>query len=696
MSPILLNKLNFRDLYIYNLGDEILGDSETDSQNKLSPLFFDVNAQVVNPPKNYKFGEQQENDESAFDLQEVKDSVPTSETVSAPTIIHPGLRPRAAPVSNPVEQEDENLSDEPYSENESDDGLDLYKRDERSATYSTQYLSTLSTSYEDNRVSFLNNTRSAYIYFNSPIFAINPDSMNRKDQQNISCLGILKAVFDSKNREINNPVETLHKWKRRFIEVAENKIKIKQNLDKNTKKDQTAANKKIAEANVNEIEDDISAIFMIGGGHFAAAIISHTPKLIKKVIYQKESESILPQTVHLIAQKSVHRYTTRRKQGGSQSAMDNAKGKANSAGSSLRRYNEQMLAKDVKDTVQSWSEYLPKCKSIFIKANTAANFKLIVSGEDHCQKNSNKEFVLYKNDPRIKRIPVNSKKITITELKYVWVDLSYLSIIKLPKIDNKSKLLKEKQELLANSKQSNKKGQDKIKEEEPLESRQTNEIIQLLKKQRAPALMSYLRKQNLSATDFRLQPTEKYQKLPTLLHYATDNNLAHMVYILLNNLKVDPTSANKFGETPFDLLKKHVDLTTDIRNNEDAVFKSTIRSYQKARFNLGEQFCNWENDAHVAVTPLSDLQIKALQEQEDEEQMQELQNIVKHELQLIKDEEELKLKQKNSSGKRLDNTATGNLSSQIVKSLSDDDRKRFEREQRARAAEARFKKMTGK
>jgi len=37
------------------------------------------------------------------------------------------------------------------------------------------------------------------------------------------------------------------------------------------------------------------------------------------------------------------RYTTRRKQGGSQASNDNAKGKAKSAGANLRRYNEQMI-----------------------------------------------------------------------------------------------------------------------------------------------------------------------------------------------------------------------------------------------------------------------------------------------------------------------------------------------------------------
>jgi len=64
--------------------------------------------------------------------------------------------------------------------------------------------------------------------------------------------------------------------------------------------------------------------FMLGSGHFAGAI------------YDCMSGQAI---VH----KTFHRYTTRRKQGGAQSTSDNSKGKAKSAGSALRRYNELAL-----------------------------------------------------------------------------------------------------------------------------------------------------------------------------------------------------------------------------------------------------------------------------------------------------------------------------------------------------------------
>eukprot|EP00834_Sanchytrium_tribonematis_P002834 NODE_96_length_20709_cov_1.429161.p3 type:complete len:411 gc:universal NODE_96_length_20709_cov_1.429161:17702-16470(-) len=49
----------------------------------------------------------------------------------------------------------------------------------------------------------------------------------------------------------------------------------------------------------------------------------------------------------VLCHKSIHRYTTRRKQGGGQSSHDQSKGKASSAGSSIRRHNEVALVSDI-------------------------------------------------------------------------------------------------------------------------------------------------------------------------------------------------------------------------------------------------------------------------------------------------------------------------------------------------------------
>ncbi|KAM9887559.1 hypothetical protein OXX79_013543, partial [Metschnikowia pulcherrima] len=135
-----------------------------------------------------------------------------------------------------------------------------------------------------------------------------------------------------------------------------------------------------------------SVLLMIGGGHFAGAVIAHQ-RVNTKGNAKNHKESVQSQKVSVIGSKTFHRYTTRRKQGGSQSASDNARGKANSAGSSIRRYNEQALKKDVHDLLDSWKEYLSEAQHIFIRANGADNRKTLMGYEGS---------FLKQGDPRVK------------------------------------------------------------------------------------------------------------------------------------------------------------------------------------------------------------------------------------------------------------------------------------------------------
>ena len=93
---------------------------------------------------------------------------------------------------------------------------------------------------------------------------------------------------------------------------------------------------------------------MIGGGHFAAMIVSLTPQVNKKQTGNEERQAMV------IAHKTFHRYTTRRKQGGSQSANDSAKGAAHSAGASIRRYNEMALESEIRALLAEWKELIDK------------------------------------------------------------------------------------------------------------------------------------------------------------------------------------------------------------------------------------------------------------------------------------------------------------------------------------------------
>lgn len=472
----------------------------------------------------------------------------------------------------------------------------------------TQNYATYENNMTDNSYSLgYLNTRSPKIYLKSDLL---PKS---------EVFGIYKSLFSKTS--IEKPIEEICKW----------------NID--------------VDASL-----EISAIFMVGGGHFAGAIVSHQRNNIKGNIKSNDL-SIQEQAVRFIEQKTFHRYTTRRKQGGSQSAMDNAKGKANSAGSTLRRYNEAALRTDITELLKEWEPYLIKSQNIFVRANSVHD-KKIFTDSGLIKPESLNSFSFTTGRP------------TINELKKAWSNLTYLTIDQKPTpIENK-----DNSELLKKSTQQNlTKKQSKV--ELTREETQTNELISLVKRARAPLLISYLHKNKLDV-NFKLQPESQYTSTPTLLHYASQNNIKQMVIILLTNLKADPCIKNSFGKTPFDLAK----------------IDTTRYAFQIARFNLGEDFCDWEI-SHIDE-PLSRGQVEEIKQREEEKKNQEIELSIKKELQAVKEREKEDLEKKRGKGRTLEPIILGEQ--QNLNSLTDDMKKRLMREQRARAAEARLQKLSGK
>ncbi len=67
-----------------------------------------------------------------------------------------------------------------------------------------------------------------------------------------------------------------------------------------------------------------------------------------------------------IKHTTFNRYTVRKGQGGSQSSLDNTKGKAKSAGSQLRRAGEAQLRNDVYTTLSNWKKDIQNCSLFFL------------------------------------------------------------------------------------------------------------------------------------------------------------------------------------------------------------------------------------------------------------------------------------------------------------------------------------------
>ncbi|KAI9349435.1 hypothetical protein DFJ73DRAFT_833548 [Zopfochytrium polystomum] len=149
-------------------------------------------------------------------------------------------------------------------------------------------------------------------------------------------------------------------------------------------------------------------LMLMGGGHFAAAVF----------------ECGGPGELKPIRHKTFHRYTTRRKQGGAQSSMDNAKGKANSAGSALRRYNEQALEQDIKNLLTEWSDVVKSSQLVFFHAATRTRRAIFFDGG-----------LLSLTDTRVRTFPFVTRRPTLSELTRCFRTLTTVRIVPLPKHD---------------------------------------------------------------------------------------------------------------------------------------------------------------------------------------------------------------------------------------------------------------------
>ncbi|KAI1445671.1 hypothetical protein F5Y02DRAFT_408347 [Annulohypoxylon stygium] len=408
---------------------------------------------------------------------------------------------------------------------------------------------------------------------------------------------------------------------------------------------------------------------MIGGGHFAAMVVSLAPRQTKH-----GSTGPLNREATVLAHKTFHRYTTRRKQGGSQSANDNAKGNAHSAGSSIRRYNEQALTDEVRLLLQDWKGLLDTSELLFIRATGATNRRTLFGPYDGQ--------VLRANDPRIRGFPFSTRRATQNELMRSFIELTRL---KVREIDpNQQVKTQEETPTKATPSKPAKPAAPKLTEEEETALLHTSQLQAFIRRSKLPALLSYLKSNDVPA-DFLFQPADSPQNhhAPTPLHLAANQNSAPLVLGLLVKGGADPTLKNREGKTAFEL----------------AGDRATRDAFRVARSELGEGKHDWE--AARIPPPLS----KAEAEKRDERERKEVEA---KEAERRK-AEELRLR---SEGPKVPDASGGRgrgkglLDAGVRKSaqekreeeargLTPEQRTRLERERRARAAEERFRRMRG-
>lgn len=112
-------------------------------------------------------------------------------------------------------------------------------------------------------------------------------------------------------------------------------------------------------------------IVMLGGGHFAAAVIALNPHIAPQSEHARAQGKAASRGIVVVAHKTFHRYTTRRKQGGSQALQDASGKHAKSAGANLRRYGEARLADEIRELFArpGWRELIRQSERVWVRAS---------------------------------------------------------------------------------------------------------------------------------------------------------------------------------------------------------------------------------------------------------------------------------------------------------------------------------------
>ena len=412
---------------------------------------------------------------------------------------------------------------------------------------------------------------------------------------------------------------------------------------------------------------------MIGGGHFAAMVVALAPKTGKK------HTGVDERSATVLAHKTFHRYTTRRKQGGSQSANDNAKGNAHSAGSSIRRYNEAALTNEVRELLTSWKSLIDTAELVFVRATGSTNRRTLF-GPYEGQ-------VLRNNDPRNRGFPFSTRRATQKELMRAFVELTR---VKQSTVDEAAlaALNAPPESAATTASPPPKPKPQKPSKEEEVAALHTSQIIPLIKRSKVPALLNYLKSNDIPPS-FTFFPTNHHT--PTPLHLAASLNSAPIVMALLTKAGADPTTMNDDARTPFTL----------------AGDRATRDTFRVARHELGEAKWNWEQAA--VPTGLSRAEADQRDAQDRSERATESQAEATRraaETERVRKEseaEEVRRKEQRLGKGKLVGGGGGilpvktgaDVREEEMRGLTPEARARLERERRARAAEERFRRMQG-
>ncbi|KAH9004696.1 hypothetical protein EDB86DRAFT_2884990 [Lactarius hatsudake] len=458
------------------------------------------------------------------------------------------------------------------------------------------------------------------------------------------------------------------------------------------------------------------AMFMTAGGHFAGAVVRVSKPEVdeedSKSAKQKRLKKPKPDT-EVLLHKTFHRYTTRRKQGGSQSVNDNAKGPAKSAGAQLRRYGEQALRDDIRNLLSEWVDEINQCERIWIRASVS-NRKIFLDYDDA---------VIAKGDERLRTDLYGSFSYpmqTQSELERCLFELTRVKITHL----TEEALREQDEAYLASLPKPKPKVQapvpaplvtkakePKLSKEEELLREKWTRLLDMVLHGRLDALKDFWGREGegLGGIDTRIPPWAE-EKVSTLLQYAAQCGQEEVTRWLLDEAHADPTIAVP-SEAPVTGQDTSNDSPESIkvarvvtRTAYDVASSRAIRDVFRRSAGAHPEWWDWfgagrvpsilsqemeeerEEKKKVRRKGLKD-KIKEREIKEKEERANRLEEVV------VPVTEPPTRSEPNNAPRRLGGSAG---SADAVAGLTPEMRAKVERERRARAAEARLKMSSGR
>ncbi|KAI5122477.1 hypothetical protein M0805_001389 [Coniferiporia weirii] len=456
-------------------------------------------------------------------------------------------------------------------------------------------------------------------------------------------------------------------------------------------------------------------MFMVAGGHFAGVVarVSHASESDTGLSHKGKQKKPVPE-IEILRHKTFHRYTTRRKQGGSQSMNDNAKGNAKSAGAQLRRYGEQALRDDIRALIEEWSEDIAASERIWLRAS-GANRRIFMDYD---------EAIISKGDGRLRTFPFPTRRPTQSELSRCLLELTRVKVTHFTEEELQAQdeaflasLPKPRPKPQASApepKPTEKKSAPKLTKEEEVFREKWARLLEMIKKGRLEVAKSFWEAEgaNMGGVDASI-PEWTGERAGTLLQVASSSGQAEMTAWLLDDLHADPTiivpsilpRITDGTKTP-DSRAASPDASESHRTAYDIASSRAVRDVFRRSAAARPDAWDWLGAGHVPSMLSAEMEAerdskkkerrKGLKDKIREREARERERSEQEPVKAPPEEPIVPLAAVKSGKAGPQKLGGAPTASQGIAGLTPEMRARIERERRARAAEARLKPPNGR